>query len=163
VIVAALVALAAPTTALAHGDEEHHDVPKIVRIVGGSDIDVATTDEGRLELTAPAGKLVIVNGYSKEPFLKFERGKVYANARATAAPRWVEQHDGLTHAWHDHRTAAENWIVDGTVNGKPFAIVGTLAREESGGVGYQWISYIAIGGFLCYLGFILVTRMLARR
>ena len=172
----------------------------MIRILHPDGIEASAGADGLFELTAPPGKLVIVHGYHKEPYLKFSAGKVYANDRAPttyvnrekappadakpqAAPRWVEQQDGLTYAWHDHRThwmASQppavvqrnrrarhhilDWTVDGTVNGERFAVEGSLDWVPAkNGVGFQWISYIAIGGFISYLGFILVTRLARRR
>ena len=76
---------------------------------------------------------------------------------AAEAPAAVQRDEHKPHHVSD-------WTVDGTVDGSPFAIRGSLdwTPAKSGGK-YEWISYIAIGGFMCYLAYILVTRMLAKR
>jgi hypothetical protein len=202
VVVAGLVvALAAPSAVLAHGGGGGGGyTSSVVRIVNSGGVTATANADGHFVLTAPAGKIVIVHGYQKEPYLRFEGGKVYANERSpttyvnrearpprTASPdsrpRWIEQHDGRTYTWHDlrtHWTATEapasvrrdghqphhvsDWTVDGTVDGSPFVIHGSLDwASGKGGSGYEWISYVAIGGFMCYLAYILVTRMSSTR
>lgn len=153
-LAAVLLALVAVSPASAHGDEGHAYVSKIVRATNAQGIHAEAGAEGHMELTAPAGKVVVVHRAGSGPDLRFKT-----------------QNAGTTHAWHDQQLAKRsthdpsvNWAVDGTVDGRPFSIEGTLeAVSAEGGVGYQWISYIAIGGFLCYLGFIVVTRVLAKR
>jgi hypothetical protein len=200
VVAGLVVALAAPPVALAHGGAGGGYTSTVVRIVNSGGVTATANADGHFVFTAPAGKIVIVHGYEKEPYLKFEGGKVYANERspttyvnrearppATASPdsrpHWVEQHAGLTYTWHDHRThwtAGEapasvrrdehrphhvfDWTVDGTVDGSPFAIQGSLDwASKKGGSNYEWISYVAIGGFMCYLAYILVTRIFSSR
>jgi len=80
--------------------------------------------DDRLWLSNGSGKDVTVLGYAGEPYLRFERKRVYRNAASpatylnedrfgtqpvpasatpTAAPRWVLVADDGTYEWHDHR------------------------------------------------------------
>ena len=56
-----------------------------------------------------------------------------------------------------------SWRIPGTVDGKPFAIHGTITWEpKPSGPGYQWISYLALGGGALYIAYVLVARRRAR-
>jgi hypothetical protein len=201
VLVAACVALVLPAAAFAHGgdESEHGYSSTITRIVDGRDIQASVENDGHFDLTAPRGRVVIVQGYEHEPYVKFANGNVYVNesspttyinedepaparASASATPNWVLQEEGLSYEWHDHRTHwmadeppaavrvepdtkhhVSDWTVDGTVDGKPFAVEGSLDwAPTKSGPGYQWISYLAIGGFLFYALFAVVSGRLKK-
>ncbi|HEY3183354.1 MAG TPA: hypothetical protein VGJ77_10995 [Gaiellaceae bacterium] len=122
VVVALLVALVGAPAALAHGSGSKQGwVSSVERIVNAGGIQAEASGDGHFKFTAPAGKTVIVDGYSNEPYLRFAGGKVYENelaptayvnrdepvpprADAKAAPRWNEAATGRTYTWHDHRT-----------------------------------------------------------
>ena len=166
-VAAALFAtLVATSPAYAHGDDTHTYVSKVVRAVNATGIRAEAGAEGHLRVTAPRTKVVVVNS-DGAPSVKFERGTVYTRANGA----WVGLHPGLTHEWHDDalagRTTPERivkWMIAGTVDGRPFAILGTLeATSADGGVGYEWLSYLAIGGFVCYLAYVTVGRRVVGR
>jgi hypothetical protein len=197
--VAVLFALALPPAALAHGGGSKHGwVSTVERIVDAGGIEAVASGDGHFEFTAPAGKTVIVNGYSNEPYLRFAGGKVYENklaptaavnrdhpptpgADAKAEPQWHEVATGRSYTWHDHRThwvgtnapaAVQrdpdrrhhvfDWRVSGTVDGKPFSIVGSLDwLPAKGGLGWQWLLVPILGGALLYAAF--MSFVVARR
>jgi hypothetical protein len=121
-VVAIVVAFVAAPAALAHGGGSKEGwVSTVERIVNAGGLEAVASGDGHFQLTAPAGKTVIVDGYSNEPYLRFAGGEVYENelapttyvnrddpppARADpkAAPRWREAATGRTYTWHDHRT-----------------------------------------------------------
>jgi hypothetical protein len=104
-------------------------------------------------------------------------------ADAKAAPKWVRVADGRTYEWTERRThwmAAQppavvrqdpnqahhifDWNVGGTVDGKPFEIVGSLDWGPTpSGPGYEWISFIVIGGGVLYAAFLLFAKQSSRR
>jgi len=120
--VAVFFALALPPVSLAHGGGSKHGyVSTVERIVNAGGIEAVASGDGHFQFTAPAGKTVVVLGYSNEPYLRFAGGTVYENelapttyvnrdeppparADAKAAPRWHEVANGQTYTWHDHRT-----------------------------------------------------------
>jgi hypothetical protein len=52
----------------------------------------------------------------------------------------------------DARHHILDWRVPGTVDGKPFTVYGTLDwGVKRGRSRWQWLSYLAIGGFVAYL------------
>jgi hypothetical protein len=86
-----------------------------VSVVGGDD---------RLRLGNYSGKTIMILGYEREPYLRFEASGVYENVRSPAAylnrfryppplepgtadpeaaPRWRRVGRGLSFDWHDHR------------------------------------------------------------
>jgi hypothetical protein len=196
-LAAALVLLALPPAALAHGDSSQHGyVSTVERIVDAQGIDAQASGDGHFSFTAPTGKTVIVRGYEGEPYLRFQNGRVYENrnsptayvnrdrppragATPNAKPRWRVVGDGRTYTWHDHRThwmAARapaavdrdphtrhhisNWKVDGTVDGTPFAIHGSLDwAPTKSGLGWQWLLVpILLGGAAYALFLTFVSR-----
>ena len=106
--------------------------------VGGVTAEIRGGDSF-LELTVAAGRTVIVEGYSGEPYLRInpdgtvERNRLseatYLNddrrgtgvtipadvqaAEADTPPDWERVADGGTYAWHDHRV---HWMVDASPN-----------------------------------------------
>jgi hypothetical protein len=101
---------------------------------------------------------------------------------AKADADWEARDAGLTYAWHDHRTqwlateppaAVEaepklphhvfDWKVDGTVDGKPFVVDGSLDwTPGKSGPGYEWLSFLAIAGAVLYVAFALISRRAGR-
>jgi hypothetical protein len=99
-------------------------------------------------------------------------------ADAKAAPEWHQVATGLRYTWHDHRThwmASQppaivrdaphvphhifDWKVTGTVDARPFSIVGSLDwGPTKSGPGYLWISYLVIGFGAVYAGFLLFSK-----
>jgi hypothetical protein len=122
VLIVCLYALALPAVAVAHGGGSKHGyVSTVDHIVNAQGIEAIASGDGHFEFTAPTGHTVIVRGYSGEPYLRFENGKVYeselapttfvnreepppAAASAKAPPLWREVATGSTYTWHDHRT-----------------------------------------------------------
>jgi hypothetical protein len=122
VLIAVLFALALPPVSLAHGGGSKHGyVSTVEHIVNANGVDAAASGDGHFSFTAPAGKTVIVRGYSNEPYVRFRNGSIdlndlaptaYVNddkpppARADpkASPVWRRVGTGLTYTWHDHRT-----------------------------------------------------------
>jgi hypothetical protein len=100
---------------------------------------------------------------------------------AKAAPKWREVATGRSYTWHDHRThwmgtnapaAVQrdphrrhhvfDWRVAGTVDGKPFSIVGSLDwLPKKSGLGWQWLLVPILGGALLYAAF--MSFVVARR
>jgi len=121
VLVAVSLALALPPVCLAHGDGSKHGyVSTVERIVDANGIDAAASGDGHFSFTAPAGKTVVVRGYSNEPYVRFRGGSIAVNdlapttyvnddrppparADAKAAPVWREVDHGLTYTGHDPR------------------------------------------------------------
>ena len=57
-----------------------------------------------------------------------------------------------------------DWKIDGTVDSKPFQIVGSLDwAPTKSGPGYIWISYIVIAGGVLYAAFLLFARRGAKQ
>ncbi len=121
-LIVVLLALALPSAALGHGGGSQHGyVSTVERIVNDNGVEAVASGDGHFSFTAPAGKTVIVHGYSNEPYLRFHNGAIevndlapttYANderaapsrADPKAAPVWRNVGEGLTHTWEDHRT-----------------------------------------------------------
>ena len=89
------------------------------RVLGGDD---------RLRVSNYSGKTIVVLGYEREPYLRFDKDGVWANTRSPAAhlnrfrrphglrpgvadpsapPRWKLVARGVTYEWHDHRI---HWV-----------------------------------------------------
>jgi len=120
---------------------------------------------------------IYVNRRSPTAYVNDEKSPP-AEASANAKAEWVARDEGLTYTWHDHRThwmgeepppAVESepkqghhirdWIVSGTVDGKRFVVDGSLDWSPGkSGPGYQWLSFIAIGGAVFYIAFVLISR-----
>ena len=122
VLIALSVAFVFPAAALAHGGGSQHGyVSTVQRIVNANGIEAEASGDGHFSLTAPAGKTVVVHGYSNEPYVRFRNGEIEVNdlspttylndektppARAApaATPAWRRVGAGLTHTWDDRRT-----------------------------------------------------------
>src|SRR5436190_2144403 len=86
-----------------------------VAVLGGDD---------RLRISNYSGKTIMILGYQREPYLRFDTSGVWANTRSpaahlnrfrlphglkpgiahpTAPPRWRLVAHGVTYEWHDHR------------------------------------------------------------
>jgi hypothetical protein len=188
--------LVSPGVALAHGGgSEDGYVSTVDYIQNAQGVDAQASGDGHLSFTAPAGHVVIVKGYSGEPYLRFRSGRIDENERAPttfinrekpppagvdakAPPAWREVASGLRYTWHDHRThwmspqppaVVKNaphtahhifdWKVTGTVDARPFSIVGTLDWGPSkSGAGYLWISYLVIAFGVLYAAFLLFSK-----
>jgi hypothetical protein len=195
-VIVCLFALGLPSVAAAHGGGSQHGyVSTVDHIVDARGVDARASGDGHFSFTAPAGRTVIVRGYSGEPYLRFRSGKIEENelapttfvnrdepppasADANAAPRWQEIGSGLTWTWHEHRThwmasrppAAVreapkvrhhlfDWKVTGTVDARPFQIVGSLDwAPTKSGPGYLWVSYLAIGFGVVYAAFLIFSK-----
>lgn len=120
-LVAAMVALAIPSVSHAHGESGKGYTSTVIRIQDAGGIDATASADGHFIFTVPGGKTVIVNGYEREPYVKFQNGTIYVNRRSPTAyvnderaapadasarstPDWVARGSGLTYTWHDHRT-----------------------------------------------------------
>jgi hypothetical protein len=115
----ALVALAAVVpSAAGHGggvSEYRSAVTSVSPATPGLTAEIVQGDQ--LALTNKTGKVVVVLGYAREPYLRFRAGggvdlnvrspaaalDLATNADAKAAPRWLRIHTGSSHAWHDNR------------------------------------------------------------
>jgi len=139
-----------PSAASAHGGAEHGGITSTVdRIEPELGLGASASGDGHFTLTVPEGATVVVRGTGEEPERRFADGVVVERT----APRWRRIATGTT----------ANWRIPGTVDGKPFAIHGTIVWEpKSSGPGYQWISYLALGGGALYIVYVLVARRRAR-
>ena len=80
VLIAVSCALALPPVCFAHGGGSKHGyVSTVERIVDANGIDAAASGDGHFSFTAPAGKTVIVHGYSNEPYVRFHGGSIAVN------------------------------------------------------------------------------------
>lgn len=98
-------------------------VSAVVPNVLGVDAIVLGGDD-RLRISNYSGKTVVILGYEREPYLRFDVKGVWANTRSPAAhlnrfrrpralepgvadaaapPRWRLVARGVTYEWHDHR------------------------------------------------------------
>ncbi len=129
---AALVALAAcvlAPAAAAHGGGGgrlgyHSGVVKLEPATPAINVRVVDSDD-RLQMNVAGKQIVVINGYEKEPYLKFDPTGVYRNAHSPATylnddrfgnidlpasadpkaePQWVKVAPaGRVYEWHDHR------------------------------------------------------------
>jgi hypothetical protein len=122
----ALAAVLCPAAA-AHGDGGAlgftSSVTGVTPAVPGVTVRVLDRDD-RLELRNPTGKEIVVLGYDGEPYLRFDGGDVFRNARSPATylneerfggvklpadadskapPRWERVSRQGRYDWHDHR------------------------------------------------------------
>jgi hypothetical protein len=122
VLYALSLALLVPAAALAHGGGSQHGyVSTVERIVNANGIQAEASGDGHFSFTAPAGKTVVVHGYSNEPYVRFSDGTIELNDRSpttyvnddeppparadpAAGPVWRSVGSGLTHTWDDRRT-----------------------------------------------------------
>jgi hypothetical protein len=195
-VIVCLYALVLPAVASAHGGGSQHEyISTVDRIVNAHGVDAQASGDGHFSFSAPAGHTVIVRGYSGEPYLRFQGGKIEANelapttfvnrdepppasADAKARPQWRQIGSGLKWTWHDHRThwmASQapaaitkapkashhvfGWKVTGTVDTRPFEIVGSLDwAPAKSRPGYVWISYLAIAFGVLYAAFLILSK-----
>ena len=177
-VVLLVASLSLPAAAFAHGGAEHGGIVSAVdRIEPELGLEASASGDGHFTLTVPEGATVVVRGTGEEPERRFAAGVVVERT----ASGWRRIATGTTATWHDHRTHWEgappviterepkarhelaSWRIPGTVDGKPFAIQGTIAWEpKSSGPGYEWLSYLALGGGALYIAYVLVARRRAR-
>jgi hypothetical protein len=123
----ALAALLLASAAAAHEGESppgyESKVTSISPAMGGINAAVVEGDD-EIELVNGTGKTVIIYGYNKEPYLRFDAKGVFENQRspaaflnddrfgksavpkdatADAAPLWLRVAAGKSFSWHDHR------------------------------------------------------------
>jgi hypothetical protein len=122
----ALSSLLLPATGRAHNGNPNFrsDIRKLVPAVAGVKVQVLNYDD-RLLLTNASGRQVLVEGYEKEPYLRFDPGGlVQVNKRSPsyylnqdrfgksdvppgagkdAAPLWQTVSQSGRYEWHDHR------------------------------------------------------------
>jgi hypothetical protein len=127
-IVLALTALAVPGNASGHGGKKFQKgfvstVSAVLPNVLGLSANV-TGGDARLRVSNYSGKTVLILGYEREPYLRFDRRGVWANARSPAVylnrfrrsrglhpgvadpaapPRWRRVAAGASYEWFDHR------------------------------------------------------------
>jgi len=167
-----------PSAASAHGGAEQGGITSTVdRIEPEFGLEASASGDGHFTLTVPEHATVVVHGTGEEPERRFADGVVVERT----ATGWRRIATGTTATWHDHRTHWEgappeiterepkahhelaSWRIPGTVDGKPFAIHGTITWEpRPSGPGYQWISYLALGGGALYIAYVFVARRRAR-
>jgi hypothetical protein len=127
VVVAALLALIATPAAFAHGGggtDYSSKIRSVTPAVPGLRVHVLDRDD-RLELRNRSGRTVVVEGYSREPYIRLSGdGTVEVNRRSPAlylnedrlgatdvpasaderaAPRWKRVSGSGRFTWHDHR------------------------------------------------------------
>ena len=160
----ALCALLLPAPALAHGRStvralDYEARPTEQTVARGVRARVIDGDRS-LELSVAPGRVVVVDGYLGEPFLRFSARGVEANVhsptavtdrlvsttmlRATgpsALPRWMLLTSRHLLRWHDHRLGPSaglrpgdgrvgRWAVPVRIDGRPSEIGGALWRAE---------------------------------
>ncbi|MBV8598791.1 MAG: hypothetical protein JO017_08215 [Actinobacteria bacterium] len=157
---AAVVALALPAPAFAHGRTATVALDYRVRVTTAAPgVHVRVLDGDRsLELSVARGTRVVVHGLLGEPVLRFGPGGVDANAASPTAladrivaqhgTGWVHLTNGSSLAWHDHRLApppatrpgfAGRFAIRMTVDGKPGTIVGTFWRVRRPSI-WPWLA-----------------------
>lgn len=175
VLFAVASVLALPPIAAAHGNEPGGFVSHVGRIAPDLGVEAEASGDGDLTMTAPAQKIVLVDGTAADPAHRFAGGKVYE--RRPGATTWTQVAEGRTYTWHDHRIHWEgpepeaverapgehhhirDWVVRGSVDGERFAISGALEwQPKKSGPGLEWISYVVIAGGIAYAVFLLVVR-----
>ncbi len=127
VVVAALLALIATPAAFAHGGggtDYSSKIRSVTPAVSGLRVHVLDRDD-RLELRNRSGRTAVVEGYSREPYIRLGGdGTVEVNRRSPAlylnedrlgatdvppsaderaAPQWKRVSDSGRYTWHDHR------------------------------------------------------------
>jgi hypothetical protein len=148
----ALVALALPAQAAAHGRgatialDYRLALDPSARALPGVHVRVLDGDRD-LQVRADRGVRLVVLGALHEPLLKIDGTGVWVNASSPTATGdrlvsstkrgWVHMNDGRTVVWHDHRLApppgsepgpAGQFSVPVDLNGHPTAITGTFFR-----------------------------------
>jgi hypothetical protein len=178
----ALVALALPAQAAAHGrgatialdyrlalDPSARSLPGVhVRVLDG---------DRDLQVRADRGVRLVVLGALHEPLLKIDATGVWVNASSPTATGdrlvssakrgWVHVNDGRTVVWHDHRLApppasdagpAGRFSVPVDLNGRPAAITGTFFRVARP-VAWPW----ALGAVALVAGIVVAVRRRSTR
>jgi hypothetical protein len=123
-----LAALAAPSAGLAHGGKAFQkgfvsSVSAVLPNVLGVSANV-TGGDARLRVSNYSGKTVLILGYEREPYLRFDKAGIWVNTRspamylnrfrrsrglhpgvadADAEPRWRKVREGASYEWYDHR------------------------------------------------------------
>jgi hypothetical protein len=148
----ALVALALPAQAAAHGRgatialDYRLALDPSARALPGVHVRVLDGDRD-LQVRADRGVRLVVLGALHEPLLKIDGTGVWVNASSPTATGdrlvssarrgWVHVNDGRTVVWHDHRLApppasgpgpAGRLSVPVDLNGRPAAVTGTFFR-----------------------------------
>ena len=148
----ALVALALPAQAAAHGRgatialDYRLALDPAVRSLPGVHVRVLDGDRD-LQVRADRGVRVVVLGALREPLLRIDGTGVWVNASSPTAASdrlvsgsmrgWVHLNGGRTIVWHDHRLApppataagpAGQFSVPLTLDGHPASITGTFFR-----------------------------------
>lgn len=142
--VAVLVILAVPAAAYAHAGSTGTPgfTSKVLRVqptVSGLDIRVVAGDD-RLRVELQGNHTVVIDGYDKEPYLRFDSSGVYQNvhspavylnedrygkvalpatANANVAPSWQRISNAPLYQWHDHRIHWMSTILPPQVRSSP--------------------------------------------
>lgn len=172
-LAAALLAAVLPAAAWGHGSEGGSITSTVDRVEPEVGVRARASGDGHLTLIVPRGVTVLVRGTGEEPDRRFADGAVLERA----ATRWRRIGTGTSATWHDHRIHFEgelpavvgreprrrhdlaSWRIGGTADGRPFMIHGTLAwQPKRSGPGYEWISYVALGGGAFYIAALVVAR-----
>jgi hypothetical protein len=132
VLVTALVALAASPAAVAHGGGAAKGYASTVTGISpaGAVEAVVLDADDRLQLTVDSDRVVVIEGYEGEPYLRFTPDGVFENVRSPAAylnddrygnvelpdavdadaePEWERVAPGRVFDWHDHRI---HWMAE---------------------------------------------------
>jgi hypothetical protein len=158
--VAALVALALPAQAAAHGRSPMVALDYRLHVTTAAPgVHVRVLDGDRsLELSVSGGRRVVVHGLLDEPVLRIGPGGVLVNAASPTAtadrivPRrgtgWLLVSRGSSISWHDHRLApppasrpgfAGRFSIPITDNGRAARIVGTFWRVPRPAI-WPWLA-----------------------
>jgi len=188
-VAAALGALALPSIAEAHSSSPVIAVDyeaRPARSVIADGVTVRVLDGNRkLELTVRAPHRVVVVGYGREAFLRFDPAGVWVNERSLTAvankltepgatpaldgaapPRWQSLTSSHTYAWHDHRLAlvpgsmatigrVGTWAVPVLVDGRPLRVEGGLWHDP-GPLLWPWL--VLLGAVAAAVGVALAVH-----
>jgi hypothetical protein len=175
VIPVALVALALPATAAAHGRtatialDYRLVLDPAARLLPGVHVRILDGDRD-LQVRVDPGTTLVVKGSLGEPAVRIDSTGVWANADSptatgdtlvsTSQHGWVHLSSGMTVTWHDHRLGPPpsstvgpvgRFVIPLVVNGKPSAISGTFVRVARPAV-WPWPLAAALLAGGIYLG-----------
>jgi hypothetical protein len=158
----ALVALTVCPAAASHGGGAalgyRSTVLGVTPDLSGLEVHVVDGDD-QLQLTNTGGREIVIEGYEREPYLKFTRNGIFENQRSPAAylnderyggvevpesadpkapPDWKAVAAGSQYSWHDHRVHWMSPIAPPKVRDAPdvehhifdWQVPGTVDGEE---------------------------------
>jgi hypothetical protein len=183
-LAAALVALALPAQAAAHGRnatvalDYRLTLDHATLTMPGVHVSILDGDRD-LEVSVAPGVDLVIRGELHEPFLRIDSRGVWANASSPTATSdsvvssrlkgWVHLSSGRSIAWHDHRLAPPprsavgpdgSFAIPVVVDGRPALIAGTFFRVARPAL-WPWL--LGAGGLLGGIGVALRRRQLRAR